>query len=67
MAMQFVLTIDLPHVSVGRVASYEALDVQPALAPTPALVWPIDGAPAREPSARASWKLKDGQLRMVWA
>ena len=65
MSTQFLLTIDLPRVSLVRSAPVATLESVSPRDAAPA--WPPDGAVQRQPELRAAWKIQDDRLTLVWA
>lgn len=65
MSAQFLLTVDFPNVSIGRVVSSNERASVTLRGET--LVWPPDDDVMRQPSVRSSWNVDGGRLRLVWS
>ena len=65
MSTQFFLAIELPRISIGH--------VHPVAAPLSVSIrvdgpaWPPAGGVQRQPQLRATWKVQDDRLTLVWA
>ena len=65
MSKQFLLTIDLPRLSLVRSVPVATLESVAARAAAPA--WPPEDGVQRRPALQGTWKVQDDRLALVWA
>jgi hypothetical protein len=65
MSMQYVVTIELPRVSIDRVVP--AAGAVPMSGRADGAAWPPDGSALRPPAVRGVWSVREDRVTFTWA